>query len=100
MMTDPLDCFTGVTYANPRNVWLTPHPVPLPQGERERLLNGHGLLPLPSAGEGWGEGAFAITNGNIEVIKFRETPTALFGIVMNAGVLKHPRYSAKGAVSE
>ncbi len=26
----------------------TPHPVPLPQGERERLLNGRDLLPLPS----------------------------------------------------
>ena len=25
-----------------------PHPVPLPRGERGRLLSGHGLLPLPS----------------------------------------------------
>ena len=36
---------------------------PLPQGERERLLNGHDLLPLPSAGEGWGEGGAKSSNG-------------------------------------
>jgi DNA mismatch endonuclease (patch repair protein) len=31
-----------------------PHPVPLPQGERERRCNGHALLPSPLAGEGLG----------------------------------------------
>ena len=53
-------------------MWLTPHPVPLPQGERGRPLNGLGLLPLPSAGEGWGEGVFVVTSGNIGVIKSRK----------------------------
>ncbi len=32
---------------NGLNVWLTPYPVLLPQGEKGRLRNRRGLLPLP-----------------------------------------------------
>src|SRR5579862_1494557 len=44
-----------------RIIGRTPHPVPLPQGERGRAPQSE--LPLPSVGEGWGEGASASLRG-------------------------------------
>jgi hypothetical protein len=40
-----------------------PSPCPSPARGEGRSLNGHSLLPLPSEGEGWGEGGATYSVG-------------------------------------
>jgi cupin 2 domain-containing protein len=48
----------GANDTNALNVRLPPHPSPLPQGERGQGVPATTAFPLPSVGEGQGEGVF------------------------------------------
>jgi hypothetical protein len=59
----------------------SPHPHPLADAVTLSCELAKASLP----GEGWGEGAFAVTNGNIGVIKYRDW----------SHCIKQPRYPGR-----